>query len=185
MKARLHQRSPLYRGTSFSVDADDVTLPNGVRTRMAVVRHPGSAAVVPLFDDGTLLLLRQYRHPVGSFIYEVPSGTMDPGERDPLQCAARELEEETGYRAGRLIALGSVLILPSYSNEEISLFLARDLTPGTRAPDADEIITNEVVSLAWAMEMIANGGIKDALTILCLQKIRLLLGTGPLSDVAL
>jgi ADP-ribose diphosphatase len=168
--SKINCSQPVYRSKSFSFMVEDVWLPNGRRTEMALVRHPGSTAIVPFLDEDTILLLRQYRHPIGKFIYEIPSGTMDPGETDPLACAKRELEEETGYRAGEFISMGHTYILPSYSDEKIHLFIARDLTATAQNLDEDEIIEVEKTPLVRALEMIDSGEINDALTGLVIQR---------------
>ena len=97
-KARIHKTSEVYNGRIFSFVTEDVTLPNDSRAEMAFVRHPGSTAIVPLLEDNTVIMERQYRHPVRDYLFEIPAGTMDPGET-ALACARRELEEETGYTA--------------------------------------------------------------------------------------
>ncbi len=163
----------VYDGGLFSFTVEDVRLPNGVDTRMAFVRHPGSTGIVPLTDDGRVVMTRQYRHAVREHLLEVPAGTMDPGEL-PLDCARRELEEETGMLAGSLQPLGRIHILPSYSDEIIHLYLARNLTRTVQRLDRDEIIALEIHPLADLMEMIDDGRITDALTILCLQRTWLL-----------
>jgi len=166
--AQIHQVHQHYQGKLFSFVSEDVTLPNGSRTELAMVRHPGSTAVVPLFDDNTVLMERQYRHAVQAYLLEIPAGTMEPGEL-PQACAARELEEETGYAAEEFVELSQVLILPSYSDEKIFVYLARGLKPSNQNLDKDEII--EVVKYPFdkALDMIGDGHISDALTILSLQ----------------
>ena len=166
--AQIHQVNQYYQGTLFSFVSEDVTLPNGSRTEMGMVRHPGSTAVVPLFDDNTVLMERQYRHAVDAYLLEIPAGTMEPGEQ-PLNCAGRELEEETGYIAEEFIELSQVLILPAYSDEKIFVYLARGLKPSNQNLDKDEII--EVVKYPFdkALDMIGDGHISDALTLLSLQ----------------
>ncbi len=159
----------VFAGRLFSFTVEDVQLPNGVNTRMAFVRHPGSTAIVPLTDDRRVVMTRQYRHAVRQYLLEVPAGTMEPGE-PPLDCARRELEEETGLVPGRMHCLGRTHILPSYSDEVIHLYLARDLTPTAQHLDRDEIIELETHPLSRLMEMIADGRITDALTIVCLQR---------------
>jgi ADP-ribose pyrophosphatase len=168
-KAKIHSIKEHYQGQLFSFVSEDVTLPNGSRAEMAVVRHPGSTAVVPLLDDNMVVMELQYRHAVGEYMLEIPAGTMDPGEL-PLDCARRELEEETGLRATRMIELGPVHILPSYSDEIIHVYIARELTPARQKLDKDEIL--EVVHYPFeeTLRMIADGRITDALTILSLQK---------------
>lgn len=166
--AQIHQVHQHYQGKLFSFVSEDVTLPNGSRTELAMVRHPGSTAVVPLFDDNTVLMERQYRHAVQDCLLEIPAGTMEPGEL-PLACAARELEEETGYAAGEFIELSRVLILPSYSDEKIYVYLARDLTLTRRNLDKDEIIDVVKYPFEKALNLIGDGHISDGLTILSLQ----------------
>lgn len=176
--SRITCSQPVYRSKSFSFVVDDVWLPNGRRTEMGLVRHPGSTAILPFLDADAILLLRQYRHPVGKFIYEIPSGTMDPGETDPLACARRELEEETGYRAAEFISLGHTYILPSYSDEKIHLFIARNLTETAQNLDEDEIIDVEKTPLEQALRMIDSGEITDALTGLVIQRAWRLIKSG-------
>jgi ADP-ribose pyrophosphatase len=168
--AQVHQVHQHYPGTLFSFVSEDVTLPNGSRTELGMVRHPGSTAVVPLFDDHTVLMERQYRHAVEDYLLEIPAGTMEPGEL-PLTCARRELEEETGYGAEEFIELSQVLILPAYSDEKIFVYLARGLKPSQQNLDPDEII--EIVKYPFdkALNMIRDGLISDALTILSLQMV--------------
>jgi ADP-ribose pyrophosphatase len=168
INARVHQVHRHYRGTLFSFDSEDVTLPNGSRTELAMVRHPGSTAVVALSDDNTVLMERQYRHAVQDYLLEIPAGTMEPGEL-PLDCARRELEEETGYVAEKFIELSQVLILPSYSDEKIYVYLARGLILTQQNLDSDEIIEIVKYPLEDTLHMIDEGQISDGLTILGLQ----------------
>ena len=167
--AKIHQTRELYKGRVFSFVTEDITLPNDRRAEIAFVRHPGSTAVVPLLDDNTVIMEIQYRHAVQDYLFEIPAGTMVPGE-SPLACARRELEEETGYVADEFIELGEVYILPAYSDEKIHVYLARGLTPSRQNLDQDEII--KVVAHPWveALEMIRAGRVTDALTVLSLQR---------------
>ena len=167
-KATIHRIKEVYRNDIFAFLAEDVTLPNDSRTEMAYVRHPGSTAIVPFLDDNTVILERQYRHPVRDYLFEIPAGTMDPGET-ALKCAGRELEEEIGYVAEEFIELGKVHILPAYSDEMIYVYLARGLTPSEQNLDQDEIIDVDEYPLDQALQMISAGQITDALTILALQ----------------
>lgn len=170
-KTGLHSRRELYRGRVFGFFEEEVTLPNGRRTAYGVVRHPGSTGIVPVTDDGMIVMTRQYRHPVGNYLLEIPAGTNDPGEA-PLACAHRELEEETGMAAGEMILLNRIHILPAYTDEVIYVYLARGLRPRRQHLDPDEIITVERHSPDALMAMIADGRITDALTILSLHRAR-------------
>jgi ADP-ribose pyrophosphatase len=168
-KTCVHRIQKHYQGALFAFISEDVTLPNGSRTELAMVRHPGSTAVVPLFDDHTVLMERQYRHAVGKYLLEIPAGTLEPGE-SPLKCAGRELEEETGYVAEEFIELSKVDIIPAYSDEKIHIFLARGLKPTEQNLDKDEIIEVVKYPLDETLEMIDRGQISDALTMLALQR---------------
>ena len=168
-KARVPKIHQHYRGALFSFVSEEVTLPNGSRTELAMVRHPGSIAVVPLLDDRTVVMERQYRHAVKEYLLEIPAGTLEPGE-SPLACAQRELTEETGYTAEEFIALSQVDIIPAYSDERIYIFLAGGLTKFRQNLDQDEVIEVVVYSFEKAIKMIDEGLITDALTILALQR---------------
>jgi len=165
----VHTREVIYRGKQFSFIKEQITLPHDVDAEMVFVKHPGSAVIVPLFEDGTIGLIRQYRHVVGSYIYEVPAGTMDPDET-PRQCAARELEEETGFAASELIYLGKTFLLPAYSDEISHMYLAKGLTETVQNLDADEIITVQRFGIRDIMEMIDTGSLLDALSILAVLR---------------
>lgn len=158
----------VYRGRVVTLNVDTVTLPNGATLDLEVIRHPGAAAVVPVREDGAVLLIRQYRHAAGGYIYEVPAGKLDPGE-DPLACAGRELEEEIGYRAASLEPLVSFFTTPGFTDEVIHVFLARGLTPGTQKLDHDEVLQVVEMALDEAIAKIADGTIRDAKTIIGLQ----------------
>ena len=168
--AKVHKIQRHYQGPLFSFVTEDVSLPNGSRTELAMVRHPGSTAVVPLFEDHTVLMERQYRHAVQDYLLEIPAGTMEPGET-PLKCAARELQEETGYVAEKFSEIAQVLILPAYSDEKIYVYLAQDFTLTGQNLDQDEIIEVVRLPLEETMKLIDKGKIIDALTILALQRV--------------
>ncbi len=158
---------PAYRGRSIAVFAEEVALPNGRRVTLDIVRHPGAAAVVPFVSDEDVLLIRQFRHAAGGTIFEVPAGKLDAGE-DPALCAARELEEEAGQRAGRLERLGEIWTTPGFTDERIHLFAAFDLEPVAQRLEADEIIEVVRVHLGRALEMIWSGELRDAKSALAL-----------------
>lgn len=158
----------IYSGRVVTLNLDTVTLPNGATIELEVVRHPGAAAVVPLKDDGTVVLIRQFRHAAGGFIYEIPAGKLTPGE-DPLLCAARETEEEIGYRAGSLDLLASIFTAPGFADEVIHIYLGTDLSPSKQQLEHDEVIEIVEMPLEKALGLIQDGTIRDAKTIVGLQ----------------
>jgi ADP-ribose pyrophosphatase len=156
----------VHRGRSIVVQLERVLLPNGNRVELDVVRHPGATAVVPFESDDVVLLIRQYRHAVGGTIWEVPAGKLD-GEA-PEACAARELEEEVGRRAGRIERLGSILTTPGFTDEVIHLFAAFELTPTPRRLEHDEVIEVVPTPFERALAMIWSGVLRDAKSALAL-----------------
>jgi len=161
------QREVLWRGSVGSFGVDVVRLPNGNEARLALLEHPGAAAVVAFVDPRNVILLRQFRYAAGGTIWEVPAGKLDAGE-DPAVCARRELLEETGMEAGRLERLGEILTTPGFTDERIALFAAHDLVLRETAHEAHELISVEVVALAEALAMIDRGEIRDGKTIAAL-----------------
>jgi ADP-ribose pyrophosphatase len=123
-------------------------------------------------DDGTVVLIRQFRHAAGGFIYEIPAGKLHPGE-DPLRCAARELEEEVGYRASSFELLSSIFTAPGYADEVIHVYKATGLTKGRQQLDRDEVLDVIEMPLSDAMDKIEDGTIRDAKTIVGLQAVYL------------
>jgi ADP-ribose pyrophosphatase len=164
----------LYRGKVFTLAVENLILPNGRQTEMAMIRHPGSTGIIPIDEEGNVVMIRQYRPVVDKYLLEIPAGTMEPGE-SAIDCARRELEEETGLQAQTFTELMGVHILPSYSDEKIHIFLACQLTRTHKHPDPDEIIETETYSLASLLKMIRSGRITDALTILSIQNTFLFL----------
>ena len=162
----------IYSGIVVNLHVDTVTLPNGLTVDLEVVRHPGAAAVVPLKDDGRVVLIRQFRHAAGGFIYEIPAGKLHPGE-DPLVCARRELEEEIGYRAGTLELLSSIFTAPGFTDEVIHIYKATGLSVGRQQLDRDEVLEVVEMSLPEAIRMIKDGEIRDAKSIVGLQTVYL------------
>ena len=166
-RAELVERRVIWEGNVGSFGLDTVVLPSGARATLALFKHPGASAVVPFLDRDHVVLLRQFRHAAGGVIWEVPAGKLDRGE-DPTVCALRELEEETGYRAGRLVRTGSVLTTPGFTDERIHLFCAYDLVAGPPRPEAHEVLRSEVVALERALAMIERGEIVDGKSIAAL-----------------
>lgn len=160
----------IYRGRVVTLNIDTVRLPNGLTVDLETIRHPGAAAVVPMKDDGRVVLIRQFRHAAGGFIYEIPAGKLNPGE-DPLQCAARELEEEVGYRAATFSLLSSLFTAPGFADEVIHVYKATGLTQGRQQLDRDEVLDVIEMPLREAIEKIEDGTIRDAKTIVGLQAV--------------
>ena len=160
----------IYTGKVVTLNVDTVKLPNGVTIDLETIRHPGAAAVVPIKDDGTVVLIRQFRHAAGGFIYEIPAGKLSPGE-DPLHCAARELEEEVGYRAASFELLSSIFTAPGFADEVIHVYKATGLIQGRQQLDHDEVLEIVEMPLTAAMERIVDGTIRDGKTIVGLQAV--------------
>lgn len=160
----------MYTGKVLKLDLDTVALPNGRTTELEILRHPGASAVVPLKEDGRVVLIRQLRHAAGGFIYEIPAGKLDPQE-DPRVCAARELEEEVGYCAGHLELLTSIWTAPGFTDEVIHIYLGTHLEVGKQNLDQDEVLEIVEWPLEVAMAKILDGTIRDAKTIIGLQMV--------------
>ncbi|MGQ9890167.1 MAG: NUDIX hydrolase [Aggregatilineales bacterium] len=158
----VHTRQ-VYAGRVVKLEVSEVRLPDGSAGVREVVRHQGAVAVVPVFDNRDVLLVRQYRIGAGASILEIPAGLLEAGER-PEACAARELQEETGYQPGALTSLGGYYTAPGYTTEYIHLFLAADLTPSELASDPDEFIEVARMPLSRALEMVDAGEIVDGKT---------------------
>ncbi|MFX3617238.1 MAG: NUDIX domain-containing protein [Sporolactobacillus sp.] len=162
----------IFKGRVVHLFRDKVKLPNGQESAREVVRHPGAVAVIAVNSEEKLLLVRQYRYPLDKTIYEIPAGKLELGE-NPDDAAARELEEETGYRCTQMKRVASFYSSPGFSDELIHLYFADALTAGTQHLDQDEFLENAAVSLTEAMEMIGDGRIADAKSILGVQFLQL------------
>lgn len=162
----------IFKGRVVDLNLETVTLPNGITVELEVIRHPGAAAVVPMKDVNTVLLIRQYRYAAGGYIYEIPAGKLGSGE-DPRACAARELEEELGYRAASMDPLLSFFSTPGFTDEIIHIFKATGLTPGIQRLDSDEVLEVVELLLEDTLSLIADGGIRDGKTIVGLQAVYL------------
>ncbi len=155
----------IYEGRIFDVRVDDVR--NGEdEYKREVVVHRGSAVIVPVFEDNTIAMVRQYRHAAGENLLEIPAGSLDKGETSPEACARRELEEEIGVVADSLEEITSFYVSPGFLTEKMFVYLATGLTKSKQNLEIDEILEVERHSFAEAFEMIRGGGIKDAKTML-------------------
>ena len=162
----------IYQGRVVNLSLETVTLPNGETVELEIIHHPGAAAVVPMKDAKTVLLVRQYRHAAGGYMLEIPAGKLDHGE-DPRDCAARELEEEIGFRASSLEPVISFFTTPGFTDEVIHVFLATGLMPGRQNLGRDEVLQVIAMPLERAIDQIGEGGIRDAKTIAGLQSVYL------------
>lgn len=165
-----------YSGRVIDLDVDSVEFPDGSVGRLEMIRHPGAAAVVPLIDppgtaDPRVLLIRQFRHAADGYLWEIPAGRLEPGE-PPETCARRELREEAGMAAGKLIPLTSILTTPGFTDELIHLYAAHNLSPVPTAREADEFM--EVHEIRWSEvgRMIRRGEIRDAKTLTALMFVQ-------------
>jgi len=166
-KARLVSSKTVYRGPVFWVTTDHVEEPGGVRARRDVIHHSGSVVVLAVDDSGAtprVLLERQYRHAAQDYLWELPAGRIDPGEKE-LEAAKRELIEETGYTASRWHRILKFYASPGFVAETMAVFLATGLRAGEAQPEEDEIIYKRMVPLPTAVQMVIRGTIQDAKTI--------------------
>jgi len=163
-RAKLIESKVLYQGKVFRLQRDTVIEPGGVRVERDIIEHPGSVVVLPIFSDGRVLLIRQYRHSVGEFLWELVAGRKEPNET-PATAARRELIEETGYTAKRLRKLMRIVPTPGFVNEWMWIFAAEGLKEGTAQPEEDEKITPRIFTLKQVDTMIQRGTLRDAKSI--------------------
>lgn len=156
-----------YSGKVFDLIVDEIEYPSGNKSVREVASHPGGAVVVPLLADNRVVLVRQFRYPIQKSVYELPAGKLNPAE-DPAVCAQRELEEETGYTAGKLKALGAIYTTPGFCNERLHLYLATDLKKSQRGQQLEEgeaSLTVELFDFQRVIEMIERHEIEDGKTV--------------------
>jgi ADP-ribose pyrophosphatase len=173
-------RQLVHRGRKIEVHLDVTELPDGTAIRRDVIVHPGAVVVLPLLDGDRVCLLRNHRFILGETLWEVPAGTLEPGEA-PEAAAIRELAEETGYSAGRWLKLGEGYSSPGCLSEKMHLFVASDLTPGPMRPENDEQLEPHAVAWADALRWTTDGTIRDLKTIAVLlwwDRVRGADGTG-------
>jgi ADP-ribose pyrophosphatase len=169
-------REIVHVGRKIRVAVDTITTPDGETIRRDVVLHPGAVVILPVLDAEHVVLLRNHRFVIGETLWEVPAGTVEPGE-PLLACAERELAEETGYSAAKWRSLGFLYASPGVLDEKLHLFIAEELTPGAARPEPDEQLHPVTVRLDEAIRMCLAGEIKDAKTITSLLLWEKLQGT--------
>lgn len=157
-------RTVAYKGVRIDVCQDELRTPEGKIVYWDHIEHPGAAAIVPVTDEGKLLLVKQYRNSQDRITLEIPAGGRDSREEDYMVCAARELEEETGYKSEHLEFLVSVITEIAFCNERIDIFVAKDLQPSKRNLDPDEFIDVEALDVEELTKMIYEGKIQDSKT---------------------
>jgi len=163
-KAQILNSEIIYEGPAFGLRRDEVLEPTGVRTVREVVTHPGSVVVLPVLPDGRIIVIRQYRHAIGQFFWELVAGRMEVGE-NPQKSAARELIEETGYRAKRFRVFLDVFPTPGFLEEHMFLLLAEGLTAGEAEPEEDEKIISHAFTRRELEQMIQQRKMRDAKSI--------------------
>jgi ADP-ribose pyrophosphatase len=161
---RILSSKVIYDGKIFGIRRDEIIEPGGVRTTREVITHPGSVVVLPVLPDGRILMIRQYRHAARQYLWELVAGRIDAGE-SPRKAAARELIEETGYRARKLRSFLGVFPTPGFLEERMFILLAEGLIAGVAEPEEDEKIVSRAYDRKQLEEMIRRGKLRDAKSI--------------------
>ncbi|OGN92903.1 MAG: hypothetical protein A2Z71_05210 [Chloroflexi bacterium RBG_13_50_21] len=160
MAIEVINQETIYRGRAFNVRSDEVRFQNMNTAHLDIIEHAGAVTILPLDASGRILFIRQYRHAVGKELLELPAGTLDQAE-SPENCALREIREETGFAADKLVKIGEFYLAPGYSTEFMVVYLATDLHPDPLPGDEDEFIILEPVPIAQAYEMAITGVLQD------------------------
>ena len=153
-----------FQGKLITLTVEQRRLPNGYLARLEIIRHPGAALIIPFLNKDQIILIKQFRPVINSYLYELPAGTLGKNET-PLECAKREIIEEIGYMAGKLTKVGSVYPVPGYSTEVITIFKAEQLTRKIRHAEPDEVISIALFRKSQIHRLFKSGKIKDAKTI--------------------
>lgn len=168
MKFKTLKSEIVYEGKAFNVRREQLLLPDEKTTWFDLVVHPGAVTLIPIDSQGRVLLVRQYRHAVGKELLELPAGTLEAGE-DPDVCAAREVREETGMSAGKIIKIGEFYLVPGYSTEYMYIYIASELQADPLPGDDDEFITVEAYPLNDLPDLISKGVLQDAKSLAALS----------------
>lgn len=165
----------VFNGVLLNVNFDEISLPDGRKATREYITHIGAVCVIPITDDGKVIIERQYRYPIGQLVTEIPAGKLDFSDEDRLEAAKRELREETGYTADNWRDIGLFYPAPAYSDEKITMFLATGLHKGETELDEDEFIEVDAVPLKELVSDVLSGKITDAKTQLAILKANALL----------
>jgi ADP-ribose pyrophosphatase len=171
MNFKLRESINIFSGKAIKLWLDKVDYPDGRQVSIEVLKHPGSIAILPLDDQGQIWFVRQYRHPAGGMLLEIPAGTIEPGE-DPQATAAREIREEIGMAASSITPIGGFYLAPGYSTEYMHLFLATELSPEPLKHDHGEFIQVEKHAVQEVYRMLEQGEINDGKTVAILGLMR-------------
>ena len=163
-QAKVLSSETLFQGRVFALKREQIAEPGGLVATRDIVVHPGSVVVLPVLGDGRIVLIRQYRHAAGQYLWELVAGHKEPNE-DPIEGAHRELQEETGYTAKRVKKLFEIFPSPGLLGERMDIFVAEGLTKGKARPEDDEKITQRILTLLEAKDWIRSGKIRDSKTI--------------------
>ena len=158
---------PVFDGKVIKVKVDTVKLPNGKQAIRELVAHPGAVGVLTITDDQKIILVKQFRKPLENMNLEIPAGKLEP-EEDPMECAIRELKEETGYTASNMTQINKFYTSPGFADEIIYLYQAKGLEKGEATPDEDEFVELVSLTLEEALQLIAEGEIVDGKTIIAI-----------------
>lgn len=162
-----------FKGKIMSARVDDIELPNGKPAIREVCEHVGGVGILPIDDDGNVILVRQFRYPYAEVLYEIPAGKLDHGAENIEDCGRRELKEETGYTAQTMIPLGKVYPSPGFLNEIVYLYAAKGLTAGQTSPDEDEFVEHIRMPFAEFEKKIDSDEISDAKTVMAAYRAKL------------
>ncbi|MGE4283679.1 MAG: NUDIX hydrolase [Clostridia bacterium] len=164
----------IFSGKILNLRVDTVELPNGNVSTREIVEHAGGVGIIPVTNNMEVIMVKQFRKPIEDICLEIPAGKLKEGE-DPLQCGVRELEEETGYKAHNIQSLGSFYPTPAFTNEVLYLYMATGLCKGQVKLDEDEFVETEIIPLAKLVDMVMQGEVKDAKSIIAILKASQLL----------
>jgi ADP-ribose pyrophosphatase len=168
-KERTIKSEKIFSGKIINVRVDTVELPNGNTSTREIVEHPGGVGIIPITENREVIMVRQFRKPVDEICLEIPAGKLNYGE-DPYECGVRELEEETGYKAKNIQSLGHFYSTPGFTNEILHIYMATGLYKGEVKLDEDEFVETETIPLDELVDMVMNGEIRDAKSIIAILK---------------